>query len=194
MTTLDLCWNLLSTIGNIPNELIFKIMYEFEGVKHPIVIMLLDETRQDKYMKLYRTPFSKKLRTHYYKHGVNDTLLKIINEQDDIDIWHNRCGDDYIELSDPGSFIPRQFGRLYYHILNDNLKVDNYSYKYLFNTYNKERTFFRRRGLYLPIITNEPINGREKWEEIRKNIICLCIIRGRKLMSENRQVCKYCYS
>jgi hypothetical protein len=189
--TLDLCWNLLSSIGNLPNELIIKIVYGFEGIKHPIVMMLLNETRQVQYTTLYNSPFSKKLRKQYYKHGVNDDLLKIMNDNN-IDFWICR---NYIEYNDPGSFIPRQFGRLYYHILNDNLKVDNYSYIYKFNHHNKERTFLRRRGKYFPIINNEPINGWAQWEENRKNIICQCIIRGGIVkISRKRHICKYCWN
>jgi hypothetical protein len=189
--TLDLCWNLLSSIGNLPNELIIKIVYGFEGIKHPIVMMLLNETRQNQYTTLYNSSFSKKLRKQYYNHGVNDDLLKIMNDNN-IDFWICR---NYIEYNDPGSFIPRQFGRLYYHILNDNLKVDNYSYIYKFNRYNNDPTFLRRRGKYFPIINNEPINGWAQWEEIRKNIICQCIIRGGIVkISRKRPVCKYCWN
>jgi hypothetical protein len=163
MTTLDLCWNLLSAIGNIPDEIILKIIYEFEGVKHPIVMMLLNDTRQESYMELYRTPFSKGLRKQYYKSGVNDDLLKIMNDNTDFRICRN-----YIERGDPGSFVPRQFGRLYYDILNDNLKVDNYSYKYTNSHHfsNFRSVFIRRDGIFFPIINNEPINGYERWEEL----------------------------
>ena len=163
MTPMELCWNLLSTIGNIPDEIILKIVYEFEGVKHPIVMMLLNDTRQDYYMELYSSPFSKALRKQYYKSGVNDDLLKIINDNTDFRICRN-----YIENIDPGSFVPRQFGRLYYDILNDNLKVDNYSYKYTnrHSFSNLRSVFIRRNGIFFPIINNDPINGYERWEEL----------------------------
>ena len=195
---MELCWNLLSTIGNIPDELIIKILYGFEGIKHPIVMMLLNETRQESYMELYNSSFSKKLRKQYYNHGVNDDLLKIMNDNN-IDFWICR---NYIEYNDPGSFIPRQFGRLYYHILNDNLKVDTYSYKYAWrerwggSAYNGGTKMFLRHGAdKFPIINNEPINGWEKWEENRKNIICQCIIRGGIVkISRKRPVCKYCWN
>jgi hypothetical protein len=35
----------------------------------------------------------------------------------------------YLHYIDPGLFISRQFGRLYYEILFDNLKVEEFSYK-----------------------------------------------------------------
>lgn len=163
MTPMDLCWNLLSIIGNIPDEIILKIVYEFEGVKHPIVMMLLNDTRQESYMKLYRTPFSKAIRKQYYKTGVNDALLKIMNDNTDFRICRN-----YIEHNDPGSFVPRQFGRLYYDIINDNLKVDNYSYKFTNSHHfsNFRSVFIRRNGIFFPIINNDPINGFERWEEL----------------------------
>ena len=50
--------------------------------------------------------------------------------------------------------------------------------------------------MYFPIINNEPINGCEKWEENRKNIICLCIkkIGIDKISIDRLRVCQYCWN
>ena len=42
-STLSLYWKLLANIGNLPDELIVKILYENNGLKHPIVKLLYNE-------------------------------------------------------------------------------------------------------------------------------------------------------
>ena len=42
-STMYLCWNLLTYKGNLPDELILKIAYEFEGIQHPLVKLLFND-------------------------------------------------------------------------------------------------------------------------------------------------------
>ena len=45
MNTLSLCWHFLTIIGQLPEELIVKILYEFNGLRHPHVNMLREDTK-----------------------------------------------------------------------------------------------------------------------------------------------------
>jgi hypothetical protein len=121
-STLYLCWNLLSTIGNLPDELIVKIIYEFNGFKHPIVKLLFNETKIDEWERLKNLPFSRSIQKYYYKHGLNDNLVMIMNNKQTHYYLHNCTS--YIHWNDPGYFIRRDKGRLYYNILNDKLNVN----------------------------------------------------------------------
>jgi len=125
-STLSLCWNLLATIGNLPDELIVKILYEYNGLKHPIVKLLYNETKIDKYERLKNVPFSKNIQKHYYKYGLNDNLIYIMNHKQKYYKLHFLTS--YINWNDPGYFIRREKGRLYYNVLNDRLNVIKTSY------------------------------------------------------------------
>jgi len=125
-STLSLCWSLLYFIGNLPDELIVKILYEFNGLKHPIVNLLYNETKIDKYETVLNLPFSKSVQKLYYKNGVNDNLINIMNNKQ---LYYNlHCLTSYINWNDPGYFIHREKGRLYYNVLNENLNVIKTSY------------------------------------------------------------------
>ena len=125
-STLSLCWNLLANIGNLPDELIVKILYEYNGLKHPIVKLLYNETKIDKYDRLIKLPFSKSIQKHYYKYGINANLINIMNNKQSYYHLHNCTS--YINWNDPGYFILRENGRLYYNVLNENLNVIETSY------------------------------------------------------------------
>jgi hypothetical protein len=64
-STLSLSWNLLSTIGDLPDELIVKILFQFNGLQHPIVKLLLTETKKNKWEQLQSLPFSQSIKSHY---------------------------------------------------------------------------------------------------------------------------------
>jgi hypothetical protein len=125
-STLSLSWNLLATIGNLPDELIVKILYEYNGLKHPIVKLLYNETKIDKYERLIKLPFSRSIQKHYYKYGLNDNLISIMNNKQNHYYLHNCTS--YIQWNDPGYFIRRENGRLHYNLLNENLNVNETSY------------------------------------------------------------------
>ena len=121
MNTLSLCWHLLSIVGGLPEELIVKILYQYSGLRHPIVNMLLNSTKVDEYEKLQKLPFSKSI----YKFYLNQEKYRNLFEIDIINFINNkqcsyfRDSKSYIHYKNPGYFIPRQFGRLYYNTLNE---------------------------------------------------------------------------
>ena len=59
MNPLFLPWCLLTIVGNLPEELIVKILYQYSGLRHPIVNMLLNSTKVVEYELLQKLPFSK---------------------------------------------------------------------------------------------------------------------------------------
>tara|TARA_B110000285_G_C14763943_1_gene440832 strand:+ start:23 stop:655 length:633 start_codon:yes stop_codon:yes gene_type:complete len=119
-------WNLLSTIGDLPDEIILKILYEFNGLQHPIVKLLFNETKVDEWERLRKLPFSRSIQNHYYKHGLNEALTTLLNDKQNLHFIYN-CS-SYIHWKDPGYFIRRENGRLHYNLLNDNLTVHYASY------------------------------------------------------------------
>jgi hypothetical protein len=119
-------WNLLSTIGDLPVEIILKILYEFNGLQHPIVKLLFNETKVDEWDRLRKLPFSRSIQNHYYKHGLNEALTTLLNDKQNLHFSYN-CS-SYIHWKDPGYFIRREHGRLHYNLLNDNLNVNESSY------------------------------------------------------------------
>jgi hypothetical protein len=135
-STLSICWNLLSTFGDLPDELIVKILYEFTGLQHPIVKLLFNETKNDKYERLIKLPFSRSIQNHYYKYGLNSDLITLLNNKQKLYFIYN-CS-SYIHYTDPGYFIRRERGRLYYNLLNNNLNVNETSYMNLW-TLNRSK-------------------------------------------------------
>ena len=119
-------WNLLSSVGCLPDEIILKIVYEFNGLQHPVVKLLFNETKVDEWERLRKLPFSRSIQTHYYKHGLDNELLTLLNDKQNLYFIYN-CS-SYIHFKDPGYFIRREHGRLYYTLLNDNLNVNETSY------------------------------------------------------------------
>ena len=113
-STLFICWNLLSTNGNLPDELIVKILYEFNGFSHPLVSILRNETKIQYYEDLQTLSFSQYVQKHYYKHGYDLFLKNIMLNKHKYFKIHNNTS--YINFNDPGYFIPRQNGRLFYRI------------------------------------------------------------------------------
>lgn len=109
-----LVWNLLSFNANLPDELIVKILYEFNGLTHPLVSILRNETKIKYYEDLQSIPFSKIVKNHYYKYGYNHALKNIMINKHKFFKIHNNAS--YINFNDPGYFIPRQNGRLFYSI------------------------------------------------------------------------------
>jgi len=119
-------WNLLSNVGELPDEIILKILYEFNGLQHPIVKLLFNETKNDEWDRLRKLPFSRSIQNHYYKHGLNNDLITLMNAKQNLYFIYN-CS-SYIHWKDPGYFIRREHGRLHYNLLNDNLNVNETSY------------------------------------------------------------------
>ena len=127
MNTVKLYWNLLRYIGCLPDELIIKILYEFYGLKHPIVTMLHNSTKVKEYEDLQKLSISKIIYNFYlnqekYQKQYNYSIIDFIDNQQrsycGFNTSYNICDNN------PGYFFPRQFGRLYYNTLNDNDLVE----------------------------------------------------------------------
>lgn len=112
--TINLLWNLLSINYNLPDELIVKILYEFNGFSHPLVSILLNETKIKYFEDLQTLEFSKYVQKHYHKYGYDDSLKDIMINKYKYFKIHNNAS--YLNFNDPGYFIPRQNGRLFYCI------------------------------------------------------------------------------
>ena len=121
MNTLSLCWHLLSIIGTLPEELIVKIVFHYSGIRHPIVNMLLNSTKVKEYENLQRLPFSKSIYKFYLNPEKYSSLfgINIITFINNKQCSYFRDCSSYIHYKNPGYFIPRQFGRLDYNVLND---------------------------------------------------------------------------
>jgi len=122
-----LYWNLLRCVGGLPDELIVKILYEFHGLKHPIVTILLNSTKVDEYEYLQKLPIRKIIYNFYlnqekYQKQYNYNIIDFIDNQQRA---YCKLSTSYNMVNNnPGYFFPRQFGRLYYNTLNDNDLVE----------------------------------------------------------------------
>lgn len=135
MNTLELCWYMLTIIGRLPEELIVKILYEFNGLRHPHVNMLREATKISEYETLLKLPLSKLVHkyylnpTKYYKvYGKN--IIQFI--YDSLEKERKNVYPYGISTIDPGYFIPRQFGRLFYEVNNDHLEVETYRHSSIY--------------------------------------------------------------
>ena len=126
MNTCSLYWNLLRFVGKLPDELIIKILYEFHGLKHPIVSILLNSTKVTEYEDLQKLPFSKSIYKFYLNKEKYSNLfaIDIISYINNKQCYYFRECRSYIHYKEPGYFFPRQFGRLYYSTLNDDSDVE----------------------------------------------------------------------
>ena len=127
MNPLSLCWYLLSIVGNLPEELIIKILYNYGGLRHPNVSILLKSTENEAYEALQNLPISNSI----YKFYLNKDKYSALFDIDIISYLNNKQTSYFRELeleythhNDPGYFFPRQFGRLYYEVVNDELGVN----------------------------------------------------------------------
>ena len=128
MNTCSLCWHLLTLVGDLPEELIIKILFHFGGLRHPNVSLLLDATRDENCEIMRKLPFSKSIYKFYlnkekYQHLFGIDIVNYSNNKQYEYYRHYKYNKNYIHYDDPGCFIPRQFGRLYYTILNDDQTV-----------------------------------------------------------------------
>ena len=125
MNSLSLLWHSLSIVGNLPNELILKILYQHGGYRHPIVNILLNSTKNEEYEKLNKLSLGKSIYRFYLNKEKYTELfdINIINFSNNKQKDYHRNTKSYIHYADPGCFIPRQFGRLYYNIRYDDNDV-----------------------------------------------------------------------
>lgn len=130
MYPLRLTWTILSIKANLPSELIIKILFNFGGIRHPIANLLLEETKIETYESLQKLSISKSIYKFYlnqekYKQLFNIDFISFINNKQCS--YFRECK-SYIHYDNPGYFIPRQFGRLYYNVLNEGDSVETKIY------------------------------------------------------------------
>ena len=125
MNSLSLLWHSLSIVGKLPNELILKIVYQYGGYRHPIVNILLNSTKKSEFEQLQKLSFGKSIYRFYLNKEKYTNLFKIniINFSNNKQKDYHINSKSYIHYEDPGYFIPRQFGRLYYTIIHDDKAV-----------------------------------------------------------------------
>ena len=192
-STLTLCWNLLATFGNLPDELIVKILYEYNGLKHPIVKLLFNETKIDKYERLKNLPFSRSIQTLYYKYGCNDKLIQIMNNKQSHYKLHNCTS--YINWNDPGYFIRREKGRLYYNLLHNNVYVNENSFMNLWKLNRSKKIIqsIKCRCGKCYIHDSFELNSLTILLEIHGNYTTILMYIER-LYNINNWLCNYCYN
>ena len=192
-STHQIIWTILSK--HLPNELIFKIIYDFEGIQHPLVSILRKATQNKTWDRLTNLPFSKKIQKYYYKYGLDDNLQIIINNKQKYYYMHN-CS-SYISYNNPGYFIPRQKGRLYYSVLDDNTPIENIR----FTEFKLERSKNIIKNilcvgcnkLYIrenPAVFNNYIEKYGSYTKLLDNFNDYCC----KNLKINKWLCNYCYN
>jgi hypothetical protein len=103
----------------LPDEIICKILYEFQGVQHPIVDLLLKKTDVESVFS--KMPYIDDLLKKYKKFGNTLKLTNyFIKKQKD---HSNKYNTDDLIYRDIGYILPRPFGRLY-HELNETKLVE----------------------------------------------------------------------
>ena len=118
--TLQTIFNLFRYIGNLPDEIICKIVYEFHGIQHPIVKLLLDKTNVEDYFK--QMPYTQSLIKAYQQNGfTSNTKNLLLNCQKE---YANKYNCNAIIYDDIGYFLPRPFGKLYYETKNNHKLVE----------------------------------------------------------------------
>jgi hypothetical protein len=192
-STLSLCWDLLANVGQLPDELIVKILYEHNGLKHPIVKLLYNETKIDKYERLKNLPFSRSIQNHYYKYGLDDNLISIMNNKQTHYHLHNCTS--YIHWNDPGYFIRRENGRLHYNVLNETLNVIDTSFMNLWKLNRSKKIIENikcRCGKFY-IHDSYELNSLTILLEIHGNYATMLKYIER-LYNINQWLCNYCYN
>ena len=130
-----LIWNLLRFNGQLPDEIIVKILYEFRGLEHPLVKKLLDFTENKSYENYQRSRISKVLEKMYREDGeVSDRMLKELNS------YHGQARgyslNMYINYTDPGYYMKRRFGKICYEMITKSNCQLSFYYPDKFNNYN----------------------------------------------------------
>ena len=102
-------------------------MYHYGGLRHPNVSMLLESTKNEEYEALQKLPISNSI----YKFYLNKDKYSALFDIDIISYLNNKQTSyfrglelEYTHHNDPGYFFPRQFGRLFYGVVNDDLGVN----------------------------------------------------------------------
>ena len=94
MNPLSLCWHLLSIVGNLPEELIIKILYNYGGLRHPNVSILLKSTENEAYEALQNLPISNSI----YKFYLNKDKYSALFDIDIISYLNNKQTSYFREL------------------------------------------------------------------------------------------------
>jgi hypothetical protein len=121
MTIVALLFDLMGKY--IPNELILKIIYHYRCVQHPIVTLLLESTKKLEYENNQKHSLGKQLQKSYEMHGSSSQLQELIDYFYKTQLTGYGLRNDYFKINDPGYFIKRPFGKLYYNIKEENEPV-----------------------------------------------------------------------
>ena len=178
---IQLVWNLLTFNANLPDELIVKIIYDFNGLSHPLVSILLNETKITYFEDLQTLPFSKYVLTHYYKYGYNNSLKDIMVNKHKIFKIHNNAS--YINFNDPGYFIPRLNGRLFYNIIGE---CHNVNVNWNLNRSKKILDKLKCLGCFKNYVYSNEYNSSKA--SLKKDTYIL------KNLENNNWMCNYCYN
>ena len=174
---IGLVWGLLYFNASLPDELIVKILYEYNGLSHPLVSILFNETKIRYYESLQNIPFSKYVQKHYYKYGYNTSLKDIMLNKHKYFKIHNNAS--YINFNDPGYFIPRQNGRLFYNI-------DTMNINWNLNRSKKILDKIKCVGCYKHYVYSNEYNTYKII--VKKDTYIL------KNLENNTWICNYCYN
>ena len=194
---LCLLWTYLVDIGNLPDEIIAKILYEFEGLKHPLVSILRYETKIHNYELMQQYPFSKTIQSFYNKYGLTKKLLEFtIVKQNNYFKGPPPPPktQSYIIYDDPGCFIPRQLGKLFYTILGDNDTVEKNNYV-PWNLIRSKRKFENIECFCGKKMIEYNINLRSNLLQQYGNYTTIMKhIDEQYILSHDKWLCSYCYN
>ena len=172
----NLLWIFLYARCGLPNELIIKILFHFNGISHPIVTILQNETKIKYFEDLQTVPFGKYVQKHYCKNGYDDTLKQIMLNKYKYFKINNTS---YINFNDPGYFIPRHNGRLFYNMdSNNNVNWD-------LNRSKKILSKIKCVGCFKKYIYSNEYNSSKI--NLKKDTYIL------KNLEKQPWVCNYCY-
>jgi len=189
---LSLLWTYLGDIGNLPDEIIAKILYDFEGLKHPLVSILRYETKIHNYELMQKYPFSKTIHSYYKKYGLNKELLDLTKQKQNNYFKHQTIS--YCIYDDPGCFIPRQLGKLFYTILGDNDNVEKNNYV-PWNLIRSKRKFENIKCFCGKKMIDFNRNLRD--ELLKKYVNYTTImkyIENNHIISNETYLCSFCYN
>ena len=91
----------------LPYEIVMIIIYNFLSLQHPISKLLIDKTKNYLYECQMFSNKNIKIQKYYKNNGIDNYLLNLTHNQD------------------PGFYIPRKFGKLYYQIIKEKNKIQN---------------------------------------------------------------------
>ena len=103
--------------------MILKIIYHYRGIQHPVVSLLLESSKKLEYENNQKYSLGKQLQKSYEMHGSSPQLQELIDYFYKTQLTGYGLRNDYFKINDPGYFIKRPFGKLYYNINEENKPI-----------------------------------------------------------------------